>query len=122
MTTEERILQAVTAGNLRQRVTLMQPAMARDDYGNSKKVYSASDTVWAYIENHSSQVYETAGEVHIVKKSLVAIRYREGITPETRYMNDGRLYIPTGAPIDACGRHRALYVECVEELENGEEC
>lgn len=122
MTTEERILQAVTAGNLRQRVILMQPAMARDDYGNSKKAYSPGDTVWAYIENHSSQVYETAGEVHIVRKSLVAIRYREGITPETRYMNGGRLYIPTGAPIDACGCHRALYVECVEELENGEEC
>ena len=79
MTTEERILQAVTAGNLRQRVTLMQSAMARDDYGNSKKAYSPGDTVWAYIENHSSQVYETAGEVHIVRKSLIAIRYREGI-------------------------------------------
>ncbi len=122
MTTEERILQTVTAGNLHQRVTLMQPVYTRDAYGNSQKAYSAGETVWAYIENHSSQVYETAGEVHIVRKSLVAIRYREGITPDTRYMNGSRLYVPTGAPIDACGRHRALYVECVEELENGEEC
>ena len=45
MTTEERILQTVTAGNLRQRVTLIQPVMARDDYGNSKKAYSPGDTV-----------------------------------------------------------------------------
>lgn len=117
-TAEERLLETVTAGNLKSRVTLMDPVETIDDYGNRKKLWVPGATVWAYIENHTSQVYETAGEMHIIRKSIIGIRYRKGITPSTRYASNDRIYKPTGAPIDACGRHKCIYVECVEELKN----
>lgn len=120
MTTEERLLSTVTPGQLQHRVSIMAPTLSIDDYGNQKETYEEVGKVWAYIETHAAQTYETAGEVHIVRKSIVVIRYREGITPKTRYVEGNRIYRPTGAPIDACGKHRLIYIECVEELEDNE--
>lgn len=118
MTTEERILQTVTAGNLRQRVTLMQPAMARDDYGNERITYKEGSTVWAYVENHASEMYETTAESHIIRKVLIVVRYRRDLSPASRFKVDGSVFKCMGTPVDACGRHKLTYMECVTEDTN----
>lgn len=120
MTTEERLLSTITPGQLKHRISIMAPTLSIDDYGNQKETYTEKEKVWAYIEVHASQTYQTNGEIHIVRKSILAFRYREGITPKTRYMDGNKVYKATGAPVDACGRHRLIYVECVEELEDNE--
>lgn len=118
MTTEERILTAVNAGNLKHRMTIMAPAVNIDAYGNRKAVYSRLADVWAYIEVHASQISETTAEKHITRKSIIAFRYRRDVPADARYQVGGKTYIPSGAPIDACGAHRVIYVECIEEVKN----
>lgn len=119
MTTEERILTAVNAGNLKHRMTIMAPAVSIDAYGNRKAVYSRLADVWAYVEVHASQISETTAEKHITRKSIIAFRYRPDVPADARYQVGGKMYSPSGAPIDACGAHRIIFVECIEEVKNG---
>lgn len=119
MTTEERILTAVNAGNLKHRMTIMVPAVSIDACGNRKMVYSRLAGVWAYVEVHASQISETTVEKHITRKSIIAFRYRPDVPADARYQVGSKMYSPAGAPIDACGAHRIIFVECIEEVKNG---
>lgn len=118
MTTEERILQKVTAGNLQSRVTILAPSATVDSRGNQKITYTAGPSVWAYIETHASQIYETTDEVHIIRKMIIVMRYRPGLTPEHRFKFSDRIFKPIGAPIDAKVKHQWTYIECIEEVKN----
>lgn len=118
MTTEERILTAVNAGNLKTRLSILVPSITVDDYGNRKTGYKILAAVWAYIETHASQISETTAEKHITRKSIIAFRYRPDIPANAHYQAGGKVYTPTGAPVDACSVHRVIYVECIEEVKN----
>lgn len=118
MTTEERILSIFHAGKLKTRLSILVPSITVDDYGNRKTGYKALAAVWAYIETHASQISETTAEKHITRKSIIAFRYRPDVPANARYQVNGRVYAPSGAPIDACGAHRVIYVECIEEVKN----
>lgn len=119
MTTEERILTAVNAGNLKTRLSILVPSITVDDYGNRKTGYKVLAAVWAYIETHASQISETTAEKHITRKSIIAFRYRPDVPADARYQVGSKMYSPAGAPIDACGAHRIIFVECIEEVKNG---
>lgn len=118
MTTEERILQTVTAGNLRQRVTILIPSSGIDSYGNERITYKEGSTVWAYVENHASEMYETTAELHIIRKVLIVVRYRRDLSPASRFKVNGSVFKCMGTPVDACGRHKLTYMECVTEDTN----
>lgn len=118
MTTEERILHTVTAGNLRQRVTILIPSGGIDSYGNERITYKKGSTVWAYVENHASEMYETTAESHIIRKVLIVMRYCSDLLPESRFMVRGSVFKCLGTPVDACGRHKLTYMECVTEDTN----
>ena len=118
MTTEERILHTVTAGKLRQRVTILIPSGDIDSYGNERITYKEGSTVWAYVENHASEMYETTAESHIIRKVLIVIRYRSDLMLESRFRVRGSVFKCLGTPVDACGRHKLTYMECVAEDTN----
>lgn len=52
----------------------------------------------------------------MIRKTLIATRYRPD-AEGCRYVVDGKTYIPTGAHIDACLKHRVTFAECVEEVD-----
>lgn len=118
MTTEERLLQDVKISNLRSRVTIWIPKSTLDAYGNETISYTKGQTVWAYVENHATQMYETTGEAHITRKVLIVMRYRPDLKPESRLETGGSFFKPLGTPVDAMGKHHWTYVECFAEDKN----
>ena len=120
MITEERMLKAVTAGNLKQRVEILDPVYSTDGYGNTIIDHEVVDSAWCYIEQHATQVTETTGEIHLTRKVIIAMRYRDSITNDTWFKLGKKIYRPSGPAIDACLRKRAVFVECVEEVKHNE--
>lgn len=118
MTTEERLLNTVSAGMFHDRVTILNPTAEIDTYGRQVITYAPGNTVWAYIETHSTQVYKTTGQTHITRKTLIVMRYRTGLNEKTRYQVDGHTFRSAGTPQDACGKHKLTYVECIEEYKD----
>ena len=118
MTTEERLLKDVMASKMRSRVTILIPSGSTDSYGNERITYKEGSTVWAYVENHASEMYETTAESHIIRKVLIVIRYRSDLMPESRFRVRGSVCKCLGTPVDACGRHKLTYMECVAEDTN----
>lgn len=118
MTTEERLLHEVTVGMMRSRVTILHPSGGVDAYGNEEISYREGSTVWAYVENHASEINESASEVHIIRKVLIVMRWRTDLKPESRFKVNGSVFKCLGTPVDACGRHKLVYVECVTEDTN----
>lgn len=118
MTTEERLLHDITISHLRSRVTIWSPKSTLDAYGNETISYTKGQTVWAYVENHATQMYESTGEAHITRKVLIVMRYRLDLKPESRLETGGSFFKPLGTPVDAMGKHHWTYVECVAEDKN----
>lgn len=118
MTTEERLLKDVMASKMRSRVTILIPSGGIDSYGNERITYKEGSTVWAYIENHASEMYETTAESHIIRKVLIVVRYRQDLSPASRFKVNDSVFKCMGTPVDACGRHKLTYVECVTEDTN----
>lgn len=116
MTTEERLLSIVNPGRLNHLATVLQATRSVDARGNWIEKWEPVGTVHCYIEQHSTQVYQTNGENHMIRKTLIATRYRPD-AEGCRYVVDGKTYIPTGAHIDACLKHRVTFAECVEEVD-----
>ena len=88
MTTEERLLREVTVDKMRSRVTILHPSGGTDDYGN------------------------------IIRKVLIVMRWRKDLKPESRFKVNGSVFKCLGTPVDACGRHKLTYMECVTEDTN----
>ena len=118
MTTEERLIHEVKISNLRSRVTIWIPKSTIDAYGNETISYKKGNTVWAYVENHATQMYESPSEAHITRKVLIVMRYRPDLKPESRFEVGGSFFKTLGTPIDALGKHHWTYVECVSEDKN----
>lgn len=118
MTTEERLLHEVTVDKMRGRVTILHPSGGIDDYGNEKISYEEGSTVWAYVENHATEMNESAVEAHIIRKVLIVMRWRKDLKPESRFKVNGSVFKCLGTPVDACGRHKLTYMECVTEDTN----
>lgn len=117
MTTEDRILQNMTIGKLRTRITLRIPSVQKDSRGNDILSYQDGATVWGCVETHASQMYETTGEVNIIRKVIIIMRYRSDLTPDYQFTAAGRIYRQIGSPIDAGMRHRWIYAECEEDVQ-----
>lgn len=117
MTTEDRILQNMTIGKLRTRITIRVPSVQKDSRGNNILSYADGDTVWGCVETHASQMYETTGEVNIIRKVIIIMRYRSDLTPDHQFRAAGRLYRQVGSPLDAGMRHQWNYMECVEDVQ-----
>lgn len=118
MTTEERLLKDVMASKMRSRVTILISSGDIDSYGNERITYKEGSTVWAYVENHASEMYETTAESHIIRKVLIVVRYRQDLTPASRFKVNSSVFKCMGTPVDACGRHKLTYMECVTEDTN----
>ena len=72
------------AGQLRQRVTVQEKSVTRDDYGAEVITWTDLATVWAAVQPLTGREWiegrqETAGVT-----TRIRMRYRSGITPEMR--------------------------------------
>lgn len=115
MTTEERLLSVINPGKLNHLATVLKATRETDARGNIIETWKPAGEVHCYVEQYSAQVYQTTGENHITRKTLIATRYRPD-AEGSRYVVAGHTYIPTGAHIDACLKHRITFVECIEEV------
>ena len=46
------------------------------------------------------------------------VRYRRDLSPASRFKVNGSVFKCMGTPVDACGRHKLTYMECVTEDTN----
>ena len=104
---------AVTAGRMRHRVTIQEPVVARNGYGEAITTWTAVATVWASVEPISGREYFAAEHMQSEITHRVKLRYRSGITSEMRVLYGTRL-LRIESVIDWRERREELHLMCQE--------
>ena len=101
------VAMGLSAGNLRQRVTIQSPTSASDGAGGSVTTWTNGATVWAEVLPVNGGEAFKAGLASATQFYKVTIRFRTDVTPRNRLMWNGiPLNIRTCADLD--GRREAL--------------
>lgn len=82
----------MNAGDLRHRITIQQPTVAQDSYGEPVPTWSTFATVWAAAEPATGREYWANQQVTSELSVRFRIRHRTGITPSMRVSWDSRLF------------------------------
>ena len=80
------------AGALRHRVALQSVGSTYDDYGDLSNSWSTDASVWAAIDPVSGSEQDIAGEFSGVVTHKFKIRYKSGVTAESRITFDSRTF------------------------------
>jgi len=83
---------AMNAGNLRHRVTILQKTTDIDTDGYPVEEWVAVATVWAAVEPISGREYFQAAAVQAENQTRFTMRYRKDVTPDMRLQYDGQDY------------------------------
>lgn len=75
-------------GKMRYRITLQEPGINQDDYGNIIDDWRDVATVWADIVPVSGREYFGANQQNSETQYKIYIRYLDGITPKMRIMHN----------------------------------
>lgn len=107
---------AITAGELRERVTLLVPTEVDDGQGGRAIDYVAGETVWSAVREAGGREVLMSGGVQTAKSVQITIRYRADVTPQMRLRRaaDGADYELVAAPRDLDGRRRWLELAAVQ--------
>tara|TARA_R110000824_G_scaffold2094_4_gene9998 strand:+ start:2406 stop:2738 length:333 start_codon:yes stop_codon:yes gene_type:complete len=105
----------IAAGELRHRVTIVQPAETTSDVGQAEYDYTGvgtSTVVWGRVE-YTSQNKTTEGEVQNAGQAtfLVRMRYRTDVTYRSKLVYDSKILMVTGISQDV------LKIETLVECE-----
>lgn len=106
------------SGLLRQRLTIQQPSMAQDSYGQTLNTWTDVATVWGEIVPISGREMVIANAMQDSKTHSITIRYISGITPKMRIKYGTRLF-DIQSVLDENERHRTLNLSCIEGLSDG---
>ncbi len=80
-------------GRLDRLVTLQSRTLAAASaYGEKLASYSTLAQVWAERRDVSGREYFAAGQLHAEASAAFRIRYRSGLTPIHRIVDDGVIY------------------------------
>ena len=106
----------MTAGELRERVTLLTPTTVSDGQGGQTTTWTDGDPVWAAVVPVSGREALAAGAVQSSLSTRITIRHHIGITAQMRIRRerDGQLYELLGPPRDIDARRRWLELDAVE--------
>lgn len=102
------------AARLRHRVTIQQPVVAVNGYGERITTWSTVATVWAAVEPLRGREFFDAEQVQAEISHRVIMRYRAGMESTMRLLHEGRVLHITAPPIDVDERHRELQLMCRE--------
>ena len=80
----------LSAGRLRDRVTIQTKSVARDSYGAEVVTWTTLATVWASVESLSGREYMAAQQVNAERVQRVVIRDRDDVMPHMRVTHRGR--------------------------------
>ena len=80
----------LSAGRLRDRVTIQTKSITRDAYGAEVVTWAALATVWASVESLSGREYMAAQQINAERVQRVVIRDRDDVMPHMRVTHRGR--------------------------------
>lgn len=80
----------LSAGRLRDRVTIQTKSVTRDAYGAEVVTWATLATVWASVESLSGREYMAAQQVNAERVQRVVIRDRDDVMPHMRVTHRGR--------------------------------
>ena len=80
------------AGALRKRLILQSVGSTLDDYGDLSNSWTTDATVWGSIQPISGREEKIAGELTGVVTHFMKIRYRAGVTAQSRISYDSRTF------------------------------
>jgi len=103
----------VRSGRLRHRVTIQQPVVAVNGYGERITTWSTVAVVWAAVEPLRGREFFDAEQVQAEISHRVVLRYRSGLTTTMRLLHLTRV-LHIGTIIDVDERHRELQLMCRE--------
>ena len=100
-------------GRLRHRVTIQQPVVAVNGYGERITTWSTVAVVWGAVEPLRGREFFDAEQTQAEISHRVVLRYRSGIDSTMRLLHLGRV-LHIGTVIDVDERHRELQLMCRE--------
>lgn len=104
------------AGRLRQRVTVQQKTVTRNDYGEEIVTWADVLTAWAAVEPLRGREFDEAQMAGAERLTRIVLRWPgSGVTlrPEMRVYHAGRVYdIQSVIHVDE--RHREVQLHCKE--------
>ena len=103
----------VMAGKLRHRVELHYPVKVVNDFGEEEWGYALMARVWARVSPLSGSERLEAMELEAKVDHEVEIRYREGVTAQSRVVFGDRVF-GVQAVINPDHRDRRLLLMCEE--------
>ena len=101
------------SGRLRHRVTIQQPVVAVNGYGERITTWSTVATVWGAVEPLRGREFFDAEQVQAEVSHRVVLRYRSGLATTMRLLHLTRV-LHIQAIIDVDERHRELQLMCRE--------
>lgn len=101
------------SGRLRHRVTIQQPVVAVNGYGERITTWSTVATVWAAVEPLRGREFFDAEQTQAEVSHRVVMRYRSGMVATMRLLHLTRV-LHIQAIIDVDERHRELQLMCRE--------
>jgi len=81
----------LSAGRLRDRVTIQTKSITRDAYGAEVVTWATLATVWASVESLSGREYMAAQQINAERVQRVVIRDRDDVMPHMRVTHRGRV-------------------------------
>jgi SPP1 family predicted phage head-tail adaptor len=102
----------LTASDLNRRITIQQKQTVVDPEGIPTETWTPVCTVWAAREPLAARAreYFSAAAINAEMTVRYRIRYRQGITPDMRVVDEGRIYNITTVLDDVDGKRRETHL------------
>lgn len=104
------------AGALRNRITIQQRSVTRNDVGEEVESWSTWNSVWAQIEPVSSREFLEARAQGAEISHRVTIRAIDGLTHEMRVLFGSRVLDIVGPPRDVGELGKKVELLCKESV------
>lgn len=104
---------SITAGDLRERVTLQSVSTSRNAIGGLVEEWDDVDTIWARIEPMGAGEQWRRLQMNAQANWKITTRYRTDVTPQMRFEWQGKTFLIRGIT-SADERKRFLTFACEE--------
>lgn len=101
------------AGQLRHRLTILNPTDVMSSWNSTETTWTTYKTVWGSIEWLSGREYTEASQVQSQARGIITIRFLKGVTPNMRISFEGRTFKIIAA-INPIERGRKLEIQVTE--------
>jgi SPP1 family predicted phage head-tail adaptor len=103
----------ILAGEMRRRITIQQRVTSPDEFGGAAVAWVDFAYCWAYYEPlHGSELY-AAQQVYPETDTRFSIRYRSGLDPSMRIVDQNGVQFDVTGIVDVDQRHFKLVVTAV---------